>query len=50
MIASSKCYALTMGDNTILFFKAFCTTQGMLHQLTIPYTLKQINGILGCKN
>ncbi len=37
------------GEYSSLAFKASCIAQGMLHQFTIPYTLKQ-NGITKWKN
>jgi transposase InsO family protein len=38
------------GEYYSFVLKPFCTTQAILHQFTIPYTPKQINGIVGCKN
>jgi len=50
MIKSSKFYTPTMGGEYSSFaFKASCIAQGILHQFTIPYTLKQ-NGITKWKN
>jgi transposase InsO family protein len=37
------------GEYSSLAFKASCTAQGIFHQFTIPYTLKQ-NGITKWKN
>jgi hypothetical protein len=50
MIKSLKFYTPTMGGEYFsLPFKASCIAQGILHQFTIPYTLKQ-NGITKWKN